>query len=230
MSNDSSWKQAAQFLTLVDQKEVPKEQVQKIYASGLLSDLLEANVGQVDRSEFRRLLGLGPLFNTDRHGRVLITVTGLGLTGEEWVARMESNQFRVSKWARDILSRSDYNEKHRLEVGVKYTVALVLGKEISRDTERTTADIRQVGSRDYGASEALRGELAMLLREAISDEQLERWGIWYIAVLHEPIVDSSGDLNVLDVRRDGLGQWLFTHCGRAEYEWSQSGAFAFISP
>ncbi len=61
MSTDASWKQAANLLTLVSNKGTPTGQIQKLYSSGLLADLLDANVDEVDRAEFRKVLGLGPV-------------------------------------------------------------------------------------------------------------------------------------------------------------------------
>jgi len=64
MSTDASWKQAANLLTLVSNKGTPTGQIQKLYSSGLLADLLDANVDEVNRDEFRRVLGLGPVCKT----------------------------------------------------------------------------------------------------------------------------------------------------------------------
>jgi hypothetical protein len=50
------------ILQLIDQKGIPGEQIQKIIGSGLLSDLLDANIGTVDRNEFRKLLGLNAFY------------------------------------------------------------------------------------------------------------------------------------------------------------------------
>lgn len=51
-------KQANQVLNLISQKDPPSDQLQALFASGLLSDLLDANVAEVDREKFRELLGL----------------------------------------------------------------------------------------------------------------------------------------------------------------------------
>ena len=50
--------QGNQVLNLILQKDVPCEQLQELLASGLLSDLLDANIQQVDRKKFREVLGL----------------------------------------------------------------------------------------------------------------------------------------------------------------------------
>jgi hypothetical protein len=51
--------QKKKILTLL--KDVPREQVQALLMSGLLADLCNANVSEIDRKEFRKLIGLGPL-------------------------------------------------------------------------------------------------------------------------------------------------------------------------
>lgn len=52
--------QARKVLDLIVDKGIPEEQLQKLLESGLLADLLYANVDVVDRSEFRRIIGLKP--------------------------------------------------------------------------------------------------------------------------------------------------------------------------
>lgn len=56
-----SLKQASQILKLVDDKGMPSDQLQALFNSGLLSDLMDANFGQVNRDEFRKVLGLIPV-------------------------------------------------------------------------------------------------------------------------------------------------------------------------
>ncbi|MBI2065446.1 MAG: hypothetical protein HYT68_00015 [Candidatus Zambryskibacteria bacterium] len=60
MSN-ATFSQAAHILRIVEEKATPKSQLQDIIGAGLLADLLDANVGEVNREEFRKLLGLHPL-------------------------------------------------------------------------------------------------------------------------------------------------------------------------
>jgi hypothetical protein len=51
--------QGAKVLQLILQKETTSEQMQDLLESGLLADILDANVGSVNREDFRELLGLG---------------------------------------------------------------------------------------------------------------------------------------------------------------------------
>ena len=201
----------------------------EILHAGYLADLMKAiKVGVVpSREQFHELVGLGPLFKTDKHGRILVTLTGTGWMGAEWLARSDAGEFGLTKWARDVLAQPDYDAEHRLEPGKQHTVALMFGKkEFPADADRTTANLQARGERDYGKSDDLRGELALLLRELISDEQLGHWGIRYIAVLHEPIVDSDGDPDILAMDCRGDGRRVSAYCGDPDVYWHFAGAFA----
>ncbi len=59
--SDGSFKQATHLLAFVGQKDPQLEQLQLLYTSGLLSDLFDGNIKEVDRDEFRGILGLCPL-------------------------------------------------------------------------------------------------------------------------------------------------------------------------
>lgn len=49
------------ILQLISQKETPGDQVQRVVESGLLSDILDANLASVDRDMVRQALGLNPI-------------------------------------------------------------------------------------------------------------------------------------------------------------------------
>lgn len=55
-------KQGKKVLELLE--DLPIEQLQELLESGLLSDLLIANVGEMNRDEFRKLCGLSPILPT----------------------------------------------------------------------------------------------------------------------------------------------------------------------
>lgn len=163
--------------------------------------------------------------------RVTFTVTGLGLTSAEWITRLEADGHKLSDWARDILTKPDYDRNHHLEAGKEYKVTLVFGKEVRKDQERTTANLKDLALREFGeqAVTGLKGELALLIREKFTNAELEAMGLWYITVLHEPIIDSGGGANVLDSgRRDG-GSYVGADYGRPNDRWVDDGAFAFLA-
>ncbi len=57
---EATLRQGSKVLDLILQKEVPSEQLQKLLGSGLLYDLLDADVDKVDREAFRQVIGLKP--------------------------------------------------------------------------------------------------------------------------------------------------------------------------
>ena len=80
--------QLLKFTALLEQKGVNHEMFQIGLNTGISADFAEAlatgdSLVKLDRNVVRQAFGLGPLFKTDKHGRILITVTGLGLTGAE---------------------------------------------------------------------------------------------------------------------------------------------------
>lgn len=166
----------------------------------------------------------------EKKNRITFTITGLGLTGAEWVTRLEAGSHRVSVWACDVLTKPDYDQNHRLEAGKEYKVTLVFGKEIRKDSERTTADLKALARREIGkqAVSGLKGELALLVREKFTNKELEDMGIWYIAVLHESIIDSDGDASILVSSRSAHGSCVDADYGRPGPQWCGDGAFAFL--
>lgn len=56
---DATLSQASKILSLFD--ETPREQIQAILGSGLLADLRDGNIVEVNRDEFRKIIGLEPL-------------------------------------------------------------------------------------------------------------------------------------------------------------------------
>lgn len=173
------------------------------------------------------------LFAPERneHGHLVFTISGLDLSGAAEIIRLDAAGYRFGDYARSCMAstRSDsYDQHHRLEDGRIYKIALVPGTEIQKDSSRTTANLRKQGEK-YGYQKPLAG-IVPRIREAVSDKQMEEWGFWYIAALHDPITDSDGDPNVLNADRDGDGRWVFASWGQPDGQWDTYGAFAFLVP
>ena len=56
---DATLRQSAKILGIFE--DTPCEQIQAILASGLLADLRDGNIHEVNREEYRKILGLKPL-------------------------------------------------------------------------------------------------------------------------------------------------------------------------
>jgi len=171
-------------------------------------------------------------FERNEHGHIVLTVTGLDLTGEQEVERLTAAGFRVNDWAKSCLlstKEDGYNKAHRLVSRQSYKIALMPMQEIEGGVDRTTDAMRKRGIEKYGYEKPLAG-IVPRIRESVSDKQMEEMGFWYIAAPHDPIGDSDDGPRVLYANRDINGQSLFTSLDRPGRHWHGDGAFAFFVP
>jgi len=172
-----------------------------------------------------------PVFERNEYGHIIITVTGLDLTGAQEIERLEAAGFRVSDYAKSCLTSTKadgYDKNHRLEAGKQYKIALVLGKEIKRDADRTTEALQKLGEK-YGYQKPMAG-IVPRIRESVTDKQMEEMGFWYIAGLHDTIEDSGGNPYVLVANRNDGGRWLSACWDGPQFQWYDDGCFAFLVP
>ncbi len=164
----------------------------------------------------------------NEHGHVIITITGLDLTGAQEIERLEAAGYRMSDCAKSCLESANddgYDKNHRLVAGRVCKIALVPSKAIARDSDRTTTALRKLGE-EYGYGKPLAGHIPRIC-ESVSYEQMEDMNIRYIASLHEPIKDSCGNPRVLNARRLDDGRWVNAHWDNPYNMWFDFGAFAF---
>lgn len=208
---------------------------------GVVADIanrLNSDRGEEWDARFKAVLreGLAALvpatvFERNEHGHIILTFTGLDLTGEQEIVRLEAAGYRVGDYAKSCFTSTKadgYDKNHRLIAGQEYKVALVPGKEVARDSDRSTANLRKLGTK-YGYGKPLGGHIPRI-RESVSDKQMEEMGLVYIASLHDPIKDSDGGPGVLDADRGGDGRWVYAYWDDPGRQWSDGGAFAFPVP
>jgi hypothetical protein len=141
-------------------------------------------------------------FEINQHGHVVLTFTGLDLTGAEEVRRLESC-YRVSDYAKSCFlstQEDSYDLHHRLVPGQKYKVALMPHRGIKRNADLTTEALRKRGMERYGYGKPLAG-LIPRVREVISNKQMEELDILYIASLHDQITGPDGHSSEFSVAR-----------------------------
>jgi hypothetical protein len=202
-----------------------------------LDNLLAGTDGETVLAEFKKFVKRQPcwgpsIFERNDHGHVIITVTGLDLTGAQEIERLEAAGYRVSDYAKSCFlseKKDSYDANHRLVAGVTYKVALVPHKEIERDADRTTDALRKLGMEKYGYGKPL-GGFVPRIREAVSDKQMEEMGLYYIVSLHDPIKDSDGLPRVLYASRRGGGRWVDASWVDPDGRWSDGGASVFPVP
>ena len=106
MRQEATLDQAAKILSVF--RNTPVEQVQAIVGSGLLADLRDGNVAEVNREEFRKMLGLKASESVPPKWEVWKTLTVGGIAKEELLRRLDAEGFRVSDWARDIMGKPGF--------------------------------------------------------------------------------------------------------------------------
>jgi hypothetical protein len=97
---------------------------------------------------------------------------------------------------------------------------------IFSDKDRVTKKIRAYTSeRNFSKPNA---EVACLIRENFSDEEIKAMGLIWIITMHEPIKDSDDDLRLLHADRNDDGRWLNTYYDDPDSRWDRESGFAFV--
>lgn len=159
----------------------------------------------------------------DDEGNIHFTVTSNGMTREQWEQHLERRGWRIGDYARQVLRRASEAPTN----GVTYNIVVRPGKKIS-DSDHITKKIRAAADKKGWVKP--HWEIACLIRDTFTDEQLEQMGLWYIVTMHEPIKDSDGDPRLLSSYRRDDGGWLSAYYGRPGDYWGGRGGFAFVVP
>lgn len=153
-------------------------------------------------------------------GVIYFTVTSDGATGAEWIARLEKKGFRVGDYAKQVLLSKDFKPT----TGVTTEVAVLKGM-LFEDNQRITKNIRK--NAEDRKLETPNAEIACLIREKFTDEDIEAMGVIWIVAMHEPIKDSDGVPRLFSADRIGGGRCLRTYDGRPDCRWDRECGFAF---
>lgn len=155
----------------------------------------------------------------EQDGVIYLSVTSDGTSGPQWIERLEGKGFRLSDDAKSVLRSPDFKPTS----GVSTEIAILKGM-LFEDSDRITKKIRaEANKRKLTKPEA---EVACLIRENFTDQEIEAMGLWYIVAMHEPI-KSGGDPRLLAGRRDG-GCWLRADYDKPDYWWYRERGFAFV--
>ena len=156
----------------------------------------------------------------ERDGVIYFSVTSNGMTGPQWIERLEKKGIKLSKWAKDVLNSPDFKPTN----GATTEVAVLKGM-LFEDNDRVTSKIRaEAGKRKLVNPNA---ELGCLVRDMFTDEEIEAMGLVWIVTMHKPIKDSGGDAVLLGAGRRDAGPWLNAYCGEPDIRWSRDSGFAF---
>jgi hypothetical protein len=199
---------------------------------------IATQMGITDESEAVRRINSGEWIVAKRDPKLLFTTeTGIavydhedhfrftlpasdGTTGKKWIGRLEKKGYRVSDYAKSILTSRDF----RPTTGVT-TEVVVLKGSMFEDNQRITANIRTTATER--TLEKPNAETVPMIRENFTDKEIEAMGLTWIVAMHEPIKDSDGDPNLLNADRNDDGQWLGAYCDSPGLGWNRGSGFAF---
>ena len=168
--------------------------------------------------EFNRFLRQEPTWQTP----AALEVVSDGRSGTDFIRTLKAANWRISDWAQDVMKKPAFTATN----STRYKLVVIKGDEFDHDP--TTDEIRALASeRNYLTPPA---EVAPLLREFLSDKDLETMGVFWLAVMHEPIIDSDGRPGVLFVNRDHDGRWLSAYWANPNDPWSRYGGWVFLAP
>jgi len=157
----------------------------------------------------------------EENGVIRFSLTSDGITGEQWITRLESQGIRVSDYAKSILRSKSFKPGKP----TVYEIAVLKGGLFS-DEERITKNIRAEGKKRKHLTP--NAEVACLIREAFSDEDLKAMGLDWLATMHKPIKDFIGNPALLNAVRGGVDFCLLADYGCPVNEWRRGGGFAFV--
>ncbi len=164
---------------------------------------------------------------TEKDGVIYFTLPPTeGLTGSQWVTRLERKGFKLSKWAKDVLNSKDFVPT----TGVVNNIAVLKGELFSDDDRITSKIVAEGDRRLWKHGKDISPEIACQIREMFTDEEIEAMGLIWITTMHEPINDSDGDPDLLGTDRYDDGQGLLAYCDRLGNGWYREDGFAFVVP
>lgn len=154
-----------------------------------------------------------------RDGVICITVTSNGLPGEQFVQHLRAKNCRLDDYASAMIDSEDFKPTQ----GVTTEVAIL---KSSLFTSKKP-DLRRV--RNFAARRKLivpNAEIAGLLCETCSDNDLHDMGLRRIVVMHEPISrDFAGTPALLSVELDRL---IANYPGKSDHGLERDSGFAFV--
>ncbi len=152
-------------------------------------------------------------------GIIYFSVTSNGKTGQEWMDYFKTKKIVVGDWAKQLLESPDFQPTN----GVTTEIAVLKGM-LFNDSDRVTKNIRNEADR-RGWSKP-NAEVACLIRDMFTDEELKTMGLYWIVVMHEPILDSGGNPNLFSADRSD-GSYLGAYYGKPDDRWNPDNGFAF---
>jgi len=152
----------------------------------------------------------------EQDGVIYFSVTSDGTTGEVWIKRLEDKGFCIGDYAKSLLRSPTFKPTK----GVTYKVAILKGV-LFEDSNRIIKKIRDEA--DKRKMIRPNAEVACLIGENFSEEEIKAMGLWWIIVM------SGGGPGLLGVDCSDDGRWLRACCDNPDSWWRRGHGFAFVA-
>lgn len=154
---------------------------------------------------------------------IYLSVTSDGTTGPQWVKELKAQGVCLEDNAEKILCSAEF----RPTSGVTSLIA-ILTYDVINKTSMTIDGVWAEAQRRKLAEPSV--ETACLIRRVLSDKDILNMSLWWINVIHVPVVVDEASY-VLRVDRDGGGRRLCaTAVSRAGSTFHCANGFAFVAP
>ena len=158
----------------------------------------------------------------EENGIIYFSVTSDGTTGKGWIKRLKDKVSFIIPNAIDLLCSGEFKPT----VGITFEVAVLKGM-LFEDNDRVTEKIRTEASNCK--LETPNVEIACLIRDKFTDEEIGAMHLQYIVTMHEPIFDRD---NLPSLFVSAFGHY---HCGidafydKPNERWYPDCGFAFVN-
>ncbi len=140
------------------------------------------------------------MWKIDSEGNTHFTVTSNGMTHEEWEQNFARRSRPVSQFGRQVLHRVSAPTR----AGTAHKV-VVRPAWLFREDERYMENVyRWANERSWASSH---WEVACLILNGFTDEQLRQMGLGAICTVHSPINDDCGEQRILSTRHNDSGKY-----------------------
>lgn len=163
----------------------------------------------------------------EENGIIRFSVTSDGTTGEAWAARLEAKGLWLDGGAKLLLGSSHFQPTKGITTRIAVLKGLLFG-----DDERANRHVCEYAEKSRFVTPRL--EVACLIRDKFSDEEMKSMGLSRIVVMHDPFRDHDQLFVRLMVDRVrtffgyGAGHWLLAERGGySRDEWPPETGFAF---
>jgi len=149
------------------------------------------------------------------------------MSGQDWIKHFQVKGINIGHYVQMILIAGFMPSKK----GTVYNLVIVKG-ELFSDNNRTTSKIRE-NAYLSGMYKPENVEIACLVREMFTDEEIEKMGLYWIVTMHEPVTISGrcSFLLGMDLRGRSSGKlWFNVYDDKSNNIWDRETGFVFKVP